>query len=178
MGYSYTHLSHKDRQAHYMQHKTHMHHHHNFRTVFVWANKEGGWLEDIFMQTVPVQAAQLPKLRALDGGTEATQYKGSGCQEGEGCKYTFLTGQEREGMLQGGQDCRASGRCVGDSIPFFRQGSETSSRHNGHDKQLDCTVAQDEPSNTSQNVSSLSHKVIRARSGWAVHRQFRLRIGV
>ena len=54
------------------------------------------------------------------------------------------------------QDSVMSGRCQRDSIPFPGQDSETSSRHNGHDKQPDCTVVADEPSATSGNIFSPS----------------------
>ena len=68
-----------------------------------------------------------------------------------------------------GKDRRTSSRCERDSISSARQDSETSSRHNGCDKQPECTVVTDKPGNTSGNISSSRHKVI-YRSASAVHR--------
>ena len=64
--------------------------------------KVAGWLEGMFIQTVPVNAVGLPTLHASDNRMEAIQYKGT-------------VYQEMDSISPIGQDCKNSGRHESDS---------------------------------------------------------------
>ena len=132
-GTFFHHQDHKDRQAHYTKHKAHTWHQHIIRIVLVGANKESGqesWRTYIF-QAVPVEAAMPSKLWALGSRTEVMQHRVPVNQEGK----------ERGSIPLTGTRLGDSGCHKRENIPSAGQDSETSVRHNGCDKQLECTVA-------------------------------------
>ena len=114
-----------------------------------------GWLEDIFLQALPTEAAKPPKLSAQDNRTEATQYKVPANDEG----------QERDNISLTGQDMGTSGGHKRDCTPPTKQKSKNSGSHNGHDKKPDSTPVAGVLSTTSGNIACPRHNVMRTRSG-------------